>query len=38
MHIDPRVEEWASFLATQSWDNVDELAAIIVAELNAKEE
>ena len=37
MHIDPRVEEWANFLADQSWDNVDELAELIVAEINAGE-
>lgn len=35
MHKDPRVEEWANFLATQSWDNMDQLAEIIVAEINA---
>ena len=33
MHPDPRVEEWANFLNTQYWSNLDELAEIIVAEL-----
>ena len=33
MHPDPRVEEWANFLDTQYWSNLDELAEIIVAEL-----
>ena len=37
MHNDPRVERWASFLDTQSWDNLDELAKIIVSELDALE-
>lgn len=33
MHPDPRVEEWANFLDTQYWSNLEELAEIIVAEL-----
>lgn len=33
MATDPWVEAWAEYLATQSWDNVDELAEIIVAGL-----
>ena len=33
MHPDPRVEEWANFLNTQYWSNLEELAEIIVAEL-----
>ena len=33
MHPDPRVEEWANFLNAQYWSNLDELAEIIVAEL-----
>jgi hypothetical protein len=37
MHPDPRVEEWANHLANQSWNNLDELAEIIVAEINAEE-
>lgn len=37
MHKDPRVEEWANFLETQSWDNLDQLAEIIVAETNDEE-
>lgn len=38
MHPDPRVEAWAEYLVEQSWDNIDELAELIVAELNATEE
>lgn len=38
MQPDPRIEEWANYLATQHWDSIDELAALIVAELNAEGE
>ncbi len=38
MHIDPRVEAWAQVLEAKSWDNIDELAEIIVAEINAEED
>lgn len=36
MHPDPDVEEWANFLVDQSWDNIDELAEIIVARINSQ--
>ena len=38
MHKDPRVEQWAEFLAFVHWDNLDELAEIIVAEINGEME
>jgi hypothetical protein len=28
------VEEWANYLATVHWDNLDQLAEIIVAAIN----
>jgi hypothetical protein len=31
--MDEWEEAWAEYLATQSWDNVDELAKIIVGQL-----
>jgi len=37
MHTDPRVEEWANYLSTVHWDNLDQLAEIIVAEINGEE-
>ena len=37
MHKDPMVEEWANYLATVHWDNLDELAQIIVAEIDGEE-
>jgi hypothetical protein len=31
-----QVEEWATFLDTQHWDNLDELAEIIVSALEKR--
>lgn len=38
MHNDPRVEEWANFLESAPWTNMEELATIIVAELDSLED
>ena len=38
MHKDERVEYWATLLTFGSWDNVDELAKIIVAEIDSEGE
>jgi len=35
MHEDPRVERWAEFLSVVHWDNLDELAKIIVSRIDA---
>jgi hypothetical protein len=34
MYTSPMVEEWANYLATVHWDNLDQLAEIIVAAIN----
>ena len=38
MHTDPRVEEWANFLHISNWNNMYELAELIVAELDSLED
>jgi hypothetical protein len=37
MHTDPMVEEWANYLSTVHWDNLDQLAEIIVDAINEEE-
>lgn len=34
MDTDQRIEDWANYLSTVHWDNLDELAQIIVAEID----